>query len=70
MTWVHCPGGATHLVLMTEDPDFAADVDFDSPSRVMEIYLQEMIATTYVQKLQPPTRLKAAQLVASAFPSC
>lgn len=61
------PGGATHLLLVTEDPELCRRRGRWLSSRVMEIYLQEVIATTYVQKLQPATRSKVVQL-ASAFP--
>lgn len=61
------PGGATHLLLVTEDPELCRRRGRWLSSRVMEIYLQEVIATTYVQKLHPATKFKVTQL-ASAFP--
>lgn len=61
------PGGATHLLLMTEDPELCRRRGRWLSSRVMEIYLQEVIATTYIRKLHPSTRQKVVNL-ASAFP--
>ena len=52
------PGGATHLLLVTEDPELCRRRGRWLSSRVMEIYLQEVIATTYVQKLHPATKFK------------
>lgn len=42
------PGGATHLLLTTEDPELCRR---RGSTRVMEIYLQEVMATTFVQRL-------------------
>ena len=61
------PGGATHLLLQTEDPELCRRRGRWLSSRVMEIYLQEVIATTYIQKIHPTTKQKVVQL-ASAFP--
>ena len=45
------PGGATHLLLTTEDPELCRRRGRWLSTRVMEIYLQEVLATTLVQKL-------------------
>lgn len=61
------PGGATHLLLRTEDPELIRRRGRWLSSRVMEIYLQEVMATTYIQKLSPTVRAKILRL-AAAFP--
>ncbi len=50
------PGGATHLLLTTEDPELCRRRGRWLSTRVMEIYLQEVLATTFVQKLDPSLR--------------
>ncbi len=61
------PGGATHLLLATEDPELCRRRGRWLSTRVMEIYLQEVMATTFVQKLDPDVRAKIYEL-ASVFP--
>lgn len=50
------PGGATHLLLTTEDPELCRRRGRWLSTRVMEIYLQEVMATTFVQRLDPKVR--------------
>ena len=61
------PGGATHLLLSTEDPELCRRRGRWLSTRVMEIYLQEVMATTFVQKLDPRVRARIFEL-ASVFP--
>lgn len=48
--------GATHLLLTTEDPELCRRRGRWLSTRVMEIYLQEVMATTFVQRLDPKVR--------------
>lgn len=50
------PGGATHLLLTTKDPELCHRRGRWLLTRVMEIYLQEVMATTFVQRLDPKVR--------------
>ena len=52
------PGGATHLLLTTEDPELCRRRGRWLSTRVMEIYLQEVMATTFVQRLDHSVRSK------------
>ena len=61
------PGGATHLLLRTEDPELIRPRGRWLSSTFIEIYLQEVMATTYIQKLSPSVRSKILSL-AAAFP--
>ena len=61
------PGGATHLLLQTEDPELCRRRGRWLSTRVMEIYLQEVMATTFVQRLDHTTQLRISKLGA-AFP--
>ena len=60
-------GGATHLLLETENPDLVRRRGRWLAHRTMEIYLQEVLVTTFTSKLQAPTRDKI-YVLASVFP--
>jgi len=60
-------GGATHLLLETENPDLVRRRGRWLAHRTMEIYLQEVLVTTFTSKLQAPTRDKI-HVLASVFP--
>ena len=61
------PGGAAHLLLATEDPELCRRRGRWLSTRVMEIYLQEVMATTFAQKLDQDVRARIYEL-ASVFP--
>ena len=50
------PGGATWMLFQTESPDYVRRRGRWLSERVMEVYLQEVLVTTYVEKLKPRTR--------------
>ena len=56
------PGGATHLLLASEDSELVRRRGRWVTSRVMEIYLQEIMYTTYAEKLDRHTRTQVLQL--------
>lgn len=56
------PGGATHLLLASEDSEMVRRRGRWVTSRVMEIYLQEIMYTTYAEKLDRNTRIQVMQL--------
>ena len=61
------PGGATHLLLTTEDSELVRRRGRWVTGKVMEIYLQEILYTTFAEKLDGVTRVKVTQL-AGSFP--
>ena len=61
------PGGATHLLLTTEDSELVRRRGRWVTGKVMEIYLQEILYTTFAEKLDWKTRVKVTQL-AGNFP--
>jgi len=50
------PGGATWMLHQTESPEYVRRRGRWLSSRVMEIYLQEVLVTTFLEKLRPRTR--------------
>ena len=50
------PGGATWMLHQTENPEYVRRRGRWLSSRVMEIYLQEVLVTTFLEKLRPRTR--------------
>ena len=61
------PGGATYLLLLTEDSEVVRRRGRWVTSKVCELYLQEVLYTTYTEKLAEAPRRKIQQL-AGAFP--
>ena len=61
------PGGATYLLLLTEDSEVVRRRGRWVTSKVCELYLQEVLYTTYTEKLAEGPRRKIQQL-AGAFP--
>ena len=60
------PGGATHLFLESEDAECVRRRGRWVSSKVMDIYIQEAMYTTYTEQLVGDTRLRVEQL-SSAF---
>ena len=60
-------GGATHLLLETENPDLVRRRGRWLAHRTMEVYLQEVMVTTFASKLSPLTRDRIYML-AQVFP--
>ena len=60
------PGGATFLLQCTEDSELVRRRGRWVSHKVMEIYLQEVSASTYVADLPPEARLRV-QGAAAAF---
>eukprot|EP00435_Cladocopium_sp_Y103_P016644 s3901_g4.t1 len=52
------PGGATHLLLTSEDSEHVRRRGRWVTTKVCEIYLQEVMYTTYTEKLAPALRAK------------
>ena len=52
------PGGATHLLLKTEDSELVRRRGRWVSAKVCEIYLQEVMYSTYTEKLTPVVRRK------------
>ena len=50
------PGGATHLLVLTESPDLVRRRGRWTSNRVREIYLQEVIYTTFTELLNPQVK--------------
>ena len=61
------PGGATFLLNQTEDSELCRRRGRWISNRVMEIYLQEVLVATYVQRLRPDVRNRIS-FFAAAFP--
>ena len=61
------PGGATHLLLATDNIDLVRRRGRWVTIKVCEIYLQEVMYVTYTEKLQKGVRDRI-QTLASAFP--
>jgi len=61
------PGGATFLLLHTEDAELVRHRGRWVTSKVCEIYLQEVLYTTYTEKLQGGVR-QTIQTLSAAFP--
>lgn len=61
------PGGATHLLLETENSEHVRRRGRWVTMKVCEVYLQEVLYTTYTQKLNSDTRNRIQEL-ASAYP--
>ena len=61
------PGGATFLLLRSEDSEFVRRRGRWVTAKVCEIYLQEVLYTTYTEKLPAHIRRKIQQL-STAFP--
>ena len=61
------PGGATHLLLLTESPDLVRRRGRWISNRVCEIYLQEVLYTTFIEQLRPTTKQKIHNY-AAVFP--
>ena len=62
------PGGATHLLSISEDSELVRRRGRWVSHKVMEIYLQEISAATFYPSLSADTRQKVLQ-AASCFPS-
>ena len=56
------PGGATFLLLSTEDTELVRRRGRWVSPKVCEIYLQEVLYTTYTEKLKDSTKLRITQL--------
>ena len=50
------PGGATWMLFQTENPEYVRRRGRWLSARVMEVYLQEVLVSTYVERLKPRTR--------------
>lgn len=61
------PGGATDLLFETEDSELVRRRGRWLSARVMEIYLQEVLSSTYVSRLPRRVQLRIEQL-ANVFP--
>ena len=61
------PGGPTFLLNQTEDSELCRRRARWILNRVREIYLQEVLVATYVQRLRPDVRNRIS-FCASAFP--
>ena len=61
------PGGATHLLLLTEDSELVRRRGRWVTTKVMEVYLQEVLYSTCTEKLPADVRTRVQQL-AGAFP--
>ena len=61
------PGGATDLLFETEDSELVRRRGRWLSARVMEIYLQEVLSSTYVSQLPRRVQLRIEQL-ANVFP--
>lgn len=61
------PGGATHLLFLTEDSELTRRRGRWLSLRTMEIYLQEVLVATYVKRL-PDDSQCLIQKFASGFP--
>ena len=61
------PGGATHLLLLTESPDLVRRRGRWISNRVCEIYLQEVIYTTFTEQLNPQVKTRIHSY-AAVFP--
>ena len=58
------PGGATHLLNITEDAELVKRRGRWATTKVMNIYLQEIAVATGLEKLTPETRSKVDRLCA------
>lgn len=61
------PGGATDLLFETEDSELVRRRGRWLSARVMEIYLQEVLSSTFVSRLPRRVQLRIEQL-ANVFP--
>eukprot|EP00435_Cladocopium_sp_Y103_P048907 s133_g14.t1 len=61
------PGGATFLLFECQDPQRVRRLGRWVSSKVMDIYIQEVMYTTYTEQLTPDTKM-CIQLLASVFP--
>ena len=61
------PGGATYLLLLTEDSELVRRRGRWVTTKVMELYLQEVLYTTYTERISASARDKVRSL-AGAFP--
>ena len=50
------PGGATWLLHQTENPEYVRRRGRWLSSRVLEVYIQEVLVTTFIERLSPRTR--------------
>ena len=61
------PGGATHIIQMTEDGELLQRRGRWANRKMMEIYVQEVSSLLYLKQVDPKVRQRVLQL-ASAFP--
>ena len=61
------PGGATHIIQMTEDGELLQRRGRWANRKTMEIYVQEVSSLLYLKQVDPKVRQRVLQL-ASAFP--
>ena len=61
------PGGATYLLLLTEDSELVRRRGRWVTTKVMELYLQEVLYTTYTERISETARNKIQNL-AGVFP--
>ena len=61
------PGGATHIIQMTEDGDLLQRRGRWANRKMMEIYVQEVSSLLYLKQVDPRSRQRVLQL-AGAFP--
>lgn len=59
------PGGATHLLIQCENSEIVRRRGRWVTTKVMEVYLQEVMYTTYTERLDGPTKAKIAMLAGS-----
>lgn len=59
------PGGATHMLIQCENSEIVRRRGRWVTTKVMEVYLQEVMYTTYTERLDGPTKAKIAMLAGS-----